>query len=110
VAGQQLTFEGLQVLGHQLKLKGKVEAAGFDELHHGDEVFVLVRAKVTGVAFTDEEDYGAVVREHTCKVDEVYLLPESVSPAIVFQEAKSQVDRAREAARQPDGQQSLEDA
>jgi hypothetical protein len=108
VAGQQLIFEGLKVLGHDLKLKGKVEVTSTEPINHGTEVFVIVRAKVVGVSFTDDEDYGALIREHVAKVEAVALLPESVSPAIVFAEAKETVERVREQARQSEGQQAFE--
>jgi len=94
-------FEDLDVLGHKLKLKGKTECA-VQPMRHGQEVFLIVRAKVTTVAFVDEEDYGALVREHTAAVEEAFILPESASPAIAFEHAKAEAQRPRPDSEQAD--------
>lgn len=101
-----LQFEGDDVLGSSLKLKGKAEASIPGALHRGDEVYVLVKAKVTGVAFLDEEDYGAVVREHTCKVEAVVLLDgHAADPELLMADVLAEQKRARDNAS---GQQTLD--
>jgi hypothetical protein len=100
-----LQFEGDDVLGSSLKLKGKAEASVPGALHRGDEVYVLVKAHVTAVNHEEVEDLDVLERVHIAKIDAVVVLDgHGADPELLMADVLAEQKRARDAAT---GQQAL---
>lgn len=67
-------FEGQRPGGTRLKLNGFAPQRT-SPLHEGDEIVVLVRAKVKKVTFNRDAKVG-LLREHTAKIVEAYQVPD----------------------------------
>lgn len=104
-------FDGARPMGTRLSLPGIIPQRTND-LHEGEEVILIVRAKVGKVAFaTDAKKVRS--RVHTANVEEGYVIPDgdNHSAADWLSDIRIAHKKALDAhaATQPDGQQVIDD-
>jgi hypothetical protein len=104
-------FDGERPMGTRLQLTG-LAPQRTNDLKKGDEVILVVRAKIKKVSFSTDAK-GVAVRVHSAAVEEAYPIPDGESHSApdflsdVRIAHKEAVDR--HAASRPDGQQILDE-
>lgn len=104
-------FEGRDVLGSSVKITragdGLSDALLVDpvELHHGDEVYLVLRCQVDRVAFDPIKDTDVFSRVHTLRTEEAMIVDRS----LVEEHLAGQRDRVQRAKDAGKGQGRLED-
>lgn len=104
-------FDGARPMGTRLSLPGIIPQRTND-LHEGEEIILIVRAKVGKVAFqTDAKKVRS--RVHTANVEEGYIIPDgdNHSAADWLSDIRIAHKKALDAhaATQPDGQQVIDE-
>lgn len=105
-------FEGQEVVGTTIKITGAgdglSDALAIDpaEMHHGDEVYVVLKCRVAKVNFPPApKDADGVVREHVLRAGDSAIVDEK----LVKKAIDAQAEKIRRAREEAAGVQSLLD-
>lgn len=77
-----------EAVSTSIKIAGEAVMPDLREMQHGDEVFIVARAKVSEVSFPEKN--GAITRVHKAKLTELFLIAPEVADVLMAEERERQ--------------------